>query len=126
MGRFWFGLGILLLILALGFFVHFHADSANTEIAEALELAAEKVLQNDITAAHQFAREAHAAWKENWQSTAAFADHAPMDEIDSLFAVLDLYQKTGRHEDFAAYCARTAMLIRAIGEGQTFNWWNLL
>ena len=126
MGRFWLGLGILLLLLAVGFFVHWSADSAHSAIAQTLDSAAEEMLQNNITAAHQLAQEAHAAWDKNWHSTAAFADHAPMDEIDSLFAALALYRQTGKHQEFAAYCARIAMLIRAMGESQTFNWWNLL
>ena len=92
MGRFWLGLGILLLLLAVGFFVHWSADGVHSAIARTLESAAEKILQNNISAAHQLAQDAHAAWDKNWQSTAAFADHAPMDEIDSLFAAHALYR----------------------------------
>lgn len=126
MGRFWLGFGILVLLLGVGIFIHFCADNTQTAIADDLDSAAALALNNDADAAFDLAQKAMTDWNKNWHNTASFADHAPMDEIDSLFAGLAVYQKTNALADFAAYCARISMLVRAIGESQTITWWNLL
>ena len=54
------------------------------------------------------------------------ADHGPLEEIDSLFAQVQIYADTGKTADFAAYCTRLAKLVTAVGEAHGLTWQNLL
>ena len=72
------------------------------------------------------AQQAQEKWQQQWHSVAALADHAPMDEIDGLFAQMETYSKAGAAVDAAACCARLSKLVAAVGEAHSLNWWNLL
>ena len=126
MGRFWLGCGILVSLLALSIFLHLSGESTHTAISHDLDLAADAILNGNISKAHQLEHQAYQTWQKRWCGTAAATDHAPMDEIDSLFAALEMYRKNGDHSAFAAYCARISILVEAVGECQTITWWNLL
>ena len=54
------------------------------------------------------------------------ADHAPMDEIDSLFAQMEVYAQARDSLHFGSYCARLAELITAVSDAHQLNWWNFL
>lgn len=126
MSRFWLGIGLLVLFLAMGLWISFSVDSIHQTIAETLDQAAAQTLSGDPEAGLALARQARSDWETRWRETASIADHAPMDEIDGLFAQLEIYGQTDNHADFAAYCSRLAKLVTAVGEAHTLNWWNLL
>lgn len=126
MGRFWLGIGLLAAFLALGLWVSTEATDAHTSIAQILEQATEKTLAGDFSAGKALAQKAARQWEKSWHGTASIADHDPMDEIDGLFAQLDIYSKADRPTAFAACCARLAKLVSAVGEAHSLNWWNLL
>ena len=126
MGRFWLGICLLAAFFVLGVWVGAEATDAHDAISQTLEQAAEKTLAGDFAAGKDLAQEAAAQWEKNWHSTASVADHEPMDEIDGLFAQLDVYGKTDRATAFAACCARLAKLVSAVGEAHSLSWWNLL
>ena len=124
--RFWFGIGLLLVFLVFGLWVAEVMDSGHMQISSMLEQAASAMLDGDPDRGLALAQQAHDRWQHNWHITATVADHAPMDEIDSLFAQLQLYGSVRQQVDFAAYCTRISQLIRAMGEAHTLNWWNVL
>ncbi len=126
MGRFWLGIGILVLFLVLGFWTGHTMDDVHQTISQTLENAATKSLSGDLTEGIALAQQAQSQWQSHWHGTASVADHAPMDEIDGLFAQLETYGKAGLTETFAAYCARLSQLVSAMGEAHSFTWWNLL
>ncbi len=126
MRRFWLGIGILVLFLALGIWVTRAMDDVHQQISTLLDRSAALVLEADPTEGLVLAEEAHTLWQSHWHGTAAVADHAPMDEIDGLFAQLDILGRSGRYADFAANCARIATLVAAVGEAHSLSWWNLL
>jgi len=49
-----------------------------------------------------------------------------MDEIDSLFAQLEVFRQAGLWGDFSACCRRLSRLIEAMAEAHSLTWWNLL
>ncbi len=126
MRRFWIGIIILAVFLVLGLWSCYLMDNMHTQISQALEQAAAAVLSGDAVQGITLAKQAHIQWQENWHLTAFLADHAPMDEIDALFAQALYYADTHNNENFAALCARLARLLEAVGEAHTLNWWNLL
>ncbi len=126
MGRFWLGAGILAVFLVLGFWVGAAIDDVHQDISQTLDTAAQQTLSGDPEGGLALAQQAHEAWNTNWHRTAAVADHAPMDEIDGIFAQAFAYGQAGRSQDFAACCARLSGLVAAVGEAHRFNWWNLL
>lgn len=126
MGRFLLGVGILVLFLALGLWVTYAMDNVHSEISQTLDAAAIQALSGDITEGIRLAQQAKGQWQTHWHGTAAVADHAPMDEIDGLFAQLEVYGQAGLSADFATYCARLSNLVSAVGEAHSLTWWNLL
>jgi hypothetical protein len=126
MGRFYLGVGILVLFLILGLWVTSSMDTVHQSVAEILDKATAKALSGDLTEGISLAQQAQTSWQNHWHGTASVADHAPMDEIDGLFAQLQVYGQTGQAGDFAAYCARISNLVTAIGEAHGLTWWNFL
>ncbi len=126
MRRFWFGVGVLVVFLAIGLWVCAATDDMTLPVSDYLQQAAEQALSGDLSGGIASAQRAKSLWQAHWNSTAAVADHAPMDEIDSLFAQLQAYATAGAAEDFAASCARTALLVEAVAEAHRPTWWNFL
>lgn len=126
MSRFWIGIALLVVFLCLGVWVTWSMNDIHEPISRTLEEAAEAALAGDLKAGTALAAEALDTWERHWHGTAAVADHAPMDEIDGLFAQAEIYAQTGSTADFAAICGRLAKLITAIGEAHSPGWWNLL
>ena len=126
MGRFWLGVGILLVFLTLGIGITAFADATHTPICQELEAAAAASLSGDLPGGIALAEDAMTRWEERWHAVAIFSDHAPMDEIDGLFAQLEVYGKTGSAQEFAACCARISKLVGAMAEAHSPSWWNLL
>ena len=126
MGRFWLGIGILVVFLVLGFWVTYAMDNVHSEISKTLDDAVAQTLGGDLTEGIALARQAKDRWQSHWRGTASVADHAPMDEIDGLFAQLETYGQAGLSGEFAAYCARLSNLVIAVGEAHSLTWWNLL
>ena len=126
MGRFWLGVCLLAVLLVLGLWINLKMTNMQQSISQTLEKAADRTMEGDLSAGFALARQAKEAWEIHWRGTASVADHAPMDEIDGLFAQLAVYAKAGQSGDFAAVCNRLARLTDAIGEAHSLTWWNLL
>lgn len=126
MNRLWLGIGLMAVLLAAGIWVGSFMDRTTAQISGALESAANTALSGDLQGATALSADAQHRWDNAWHRVAAMADHAPMDEIDSLFAQLAIYADTGTPEEFAGYCRRISRLVLAVGEAHCFSWWNLL
>ncbi len=126
MRRFLLGAGLLALLLALGLWISFSMNRLHRTISQTLTEAAQLTLSGELDAGHDLAQGAQQVWDSHWHSTASVADHAPMDEIDGLFAQLETYAQAGQTAAFAANCTRLATLIEAVGEAHSLTWWNLL
>lgn len=126
MGRIWLGVGLLAVLFVLCFWVNIAMTDIHQSVCSDLTEAADKTLTGEMDAGITLARQAHEVWEQRWNITAAVADHAPMDEIDGLFAQLETYARAGQGADFAALCNRLSKLIDAVGEAHSLTWWNLL
>ena len=124
--RTWIGVGILVLLLGIGIF--FTAYTANTQdrvagiLAESREAAAVGQWEKAAGKCYQ----ARTLWETHRKTTAAVVDHEPMEEVESLFAQLDVYLKARDPVAYCACCASLEVFARAIGESHSVSWWSLL
>ncbi len=123
MGRFWIGIGLMAVLLGLGLYSSMAMDDVHTPIAHQLEQAA---AMQDPEKAAQALQKAKTAWDDHWHRTAILAEHAPMDDIDSLFAQAESFAKSNQMGDFSAMCMRLSQRIRAAAESHRLTWWNFL
>ena len=124
--RGWFGLGLLVLFLILGFVATMVMDNAHLPTEQLLAQAAEKALDGDFEGAVALGFEAKSRWERHWNGTATVADHSPMDDVDALFAEMDIYAATEEKPHFAAVCKELSQRIHAMAEAHRFSWWNIL
>ena len=126
MTRGYMGAGILIVFLVLGFAVSVIMDNAHQPACELLDRAADMTLAGDFDGAISLAMEAKTRWEKAWNGTATVADHSPMDDVDALFAEMEIYAKTGEEPHFAACCQELSQRVQAVSEAHRFSWWNLL
>ena len=126
MARGWLGAGILAVFLALGLMISGAAGRGHMPTGELLEQAAEKTLAGDFEEGIALGKEAREKWDRQWKRTAAIADHSPMDDVDALFAEMEIYARTEEAPHFAACCKELAQRLQAIADAHRFSWWNVL
>ncbi len=126
MGRCLFGVELLLVFLLGGLWLSSRMTAVHEQVGTQLGEAAQAVLAGDTQRGYVLAQQAKSTWEQGWNGVATVADHAPMDEIDGLFAQLDAYGTAGFSADLAALCGRLQKLVEAVGEAHELTWWNLL
>ncbi len=126
MGKGWLGAGILAVFLILGILLSAAADKICLPTEELLEQAAERTLSGDFDGGIALGKEAQSQWQKQWNIIAAMADHEPMDEVDALFAEMEVYARADEQPHFAACCKQLARRIRSFADVHRFIWWNVL
>ena len=110
MNRCWIGVGLLLLLLVLGLFTGVAMSRFWEDLARQITALADKSPAD--------AREMLAATAQKWNSrrflTAVFSDHAPMNEADTLFLLLE----QGDPENFRENALRLAQLLHQLSQSQ--------
>lgn len=125
MKRSWMGFGLLLLLLLGGFWVTKVMETIHETVEGHLTDAADSALENHWAQAENAFRLAQESW-DRWEHfRACFADHNPVEEIDSGFALLEVYCVTRENAAFAAECKRLARQTAAVGEAHGLVWWNV-
>lgn len=125
MKRSWFGLALLLLLLAAGLLVTWAMAQIHDPIARDLITAGEYALAGDWGQADALSQKAKAIWDDNRGFRACFADHSPMEEIDACFAQLEIYSRMREETAFAASCGEIARKAAAMGEAHGLKWENI-
>jgi len=126
MKRGWIGLALLAFLLAGGCLSSYFMARWHEPLEETMDRAAEQAQAGNWEQAEAFSREAEEQWERRWHISAAFADHGPMEEIDSLFAQLEVYGDQRETLGYCALCRELARELGAMGEAHVPNWWNLL
>ena len=124
--RFWLGVGILILFLALGLAVTWGMEAIHAPAEQALAQAAQKALAGQMEEAVILARQAQTRWDTYHTVVASMADHTPMDDVDKLFAEMEIYAQSGEAEHFAVCCAQLKRLVRSMSDVHALSWWNFL
>ena len=111
MKRCWFGAAVLVLLLILGLLCSAWTGRFFREEALQLDLAADAGPEEAMALA--LARTAQSRW-ERWRRLhAALYDHTPLEEIDTLFALLDPQADTFREN-----CVRLSRALYALAQSQ--------
>lgn len=126
MKRGWFGAALLAALLLLGILSSLAMGMLHEPLSDSMERASELAMAGNWEQAAAVSRRSAEIWEELWQFSAVFADHGPMEEIDSLFAQLEVYRKAGDTLGFAAVCASLQTQLEAMGDAHELSLWNLL
>ncbi|MGM9549057.1 MAG: DUF4363 family protein [Faecousia sp.] len=126
MKRSWIGFFLLLALLAGGIAATCGMDKCHEPIARDLANAAETAVHGDWEQGEALMLRARDAWGHSRRFSACFADHTPMEEIDALFAEVEVYAAAREEADFAAGCAALSKKVEAMGQAHGAMWWNLL
>lgn len=126
MKRSWIGLLLLIGLLAGSW----AASNAMTELhedsAEKLEQASHMALSGNWAGAAFLTAQVRHSW-DKWEwFRAAQSDHNPTEEIDAMFAALEVYGNARERVAFSALCREMAKKIQAVGEAHSLKFSNLL
>ena len=124
--RFWLGAALLVVFLVLGLVISGSMTSLHADAAETLDQAVELTLDGNFTDACEKAFRAREIWRSVRNFTASVADHSPMDEVEQLFAEMEIYAKTEEKPHFAACCRQLGVMLRSMYDAHRPTWWNFL
>lgn len=123
MKRFITGIVVLSLLLAAGLGVSLTLSGCFRHMERALSEAALAAGENNSGQAAACLASARANW-HRWQHfAAAFTDHAPLEEMHTLFVMMDPPME---QMEFATLCLRLATLAGNLAESYTLHWWTFL
>lgn len=125
-GRETAGFLLLLVLLVLGIYTSLEMSRTHNAISRELEDAAWYALSGDWESARMATASAESKWREHWNLSTLLADHSPMEQIDAMFASVDLYSAAKEAAEFAAGCGELSRYVRAMGEAHRFSWQNIL
>ncbi len=126
MKRMYFGLGLLTVLLSVAILLTMVFVRLHDPLPEALERAQNAALAGDWEEAAAVTEKVHKQWKRFCHFTAAVADHEPMEEMDAMFARLEVLCRMHQADEFVSDCAELAKMAQAMTESQKLVWWNLL
>ncbi len=121
-----FGLLLLIGLLVLGILSTWAMNRSTNPIAETVRQAGTAGFQMNWEIATEKMGEAKTQWEKRYPLCASLTDHEPMEEINSLFAQLEVYAESRDAQNFTAVCALLAENLEALGEAHSLTWWNLL
>lgn len=126
MKRSWFGFFLLLALLTAALLCSQAMVRIHGENAALLEKAAGLAMEGDWAGAAFLTAQARGIWDKWTLLRTALADHNPVEEIDGLFAALEVYGRAREKVAFAAACRETAKKIQAMGDAHSLKPENLL
>ena len=126
MKRGWIGAALLIALLIAASISAWDMYTRQQPLEAAMDKAAGYALEENWQAASRLTRWTTEQWQAHWRRNAAFSDHGPMEEIDTLFAQLAIYETQQDPLSYAVVCAQLAQAFSALADGYVPNWWNLL
>lgn len=121
-----FGLGLLLVLLILGGVSAWGMVKGLEPMTETIQQAGNAALREDWDAAREISEKVKDEWEKQFPYFAAMSDHEPMENINGLFAQLEVYGISQDPQNFAAVCAQLSKSLEAMGEAHALKWWNIL
>ena len=121
-----FGFGLLLVLLILGAVSAWAMVDSLEPMSETIRQAGEAALQENWREAEEISGRVKETWETRFPFFASLSDHEPMENINGLFAQLDVYGQSRDPQNFAAVCAQIGEDLEAMGEAHRLKWWNLL
>ena len=126
MGRIWFGISLLGILLVLGIGSSSLMERNHLHSAAQLEQAASLSAAGHLPEAEKIVRNVQAQWDDRTAFLSVLADHEPMEEIEGQFAQLETYAVTGDAISYASGCACLSRMLQALGKSHSLDFRNLL
>ena len=126
MKRLWIGVVLLAVMLVAGVAMLVVSRNFYGAFSAALEQAGECALAENWEEAGDKLRESRRLWEQYRRFWSASADHEPVEDVQSLFSQLEVYEKCRLGVDFAAVCRSIVHRAEAIDEAQGLKWWSIL
>ena len=126
MKRMWIGAALLAALLISGILVTEFMERTHGPNAEDLEQAAALAMEGSWDRAEALTAKVRKSWQKRLPLTAAFVDHEPIEEIEGLFAKIDVCARERNRLDFSSACAYLSQLMEALGESHSLNLRNLV
>lgn len=126
MRRFWIGIVLLSVTLALGIAISVMMPRLHEPIEKQLDAAVSAAERGDWAAAQTLMEDAAGRWWRCRCFTAAVADHEPMESIDAGFAQALAFLQLRDAEEFTASVAGLSRAVWAMAKSQSIVWWNFL
>lgn len=126
MKRLWIGVGLLVILLAMGLSILFISLHFHRAFSQSLEQAGYAALRGDWAGAEKQAAQSKEQWERYQHFWAAFTDHEPMEQMQNLFSQLALSQDRRLAVEFASACLALVNLSEAIDESHGLHWWSVL
>lgn len=114
MMRCWFGGGLLALLLIVSLLLSSWIGKEQLRLGDSMLRAAE-LTDTHREKAQETVDQVEKQWERRRWLTAVLSDHAPMEEIEENFQLLN---PQAEEEDFREVCLRLAARLKALGEGQ--------
>ena len=125
MNKLWVAIIVLAVLLGTGIGSAYFMRTVHEELTNRLEQAS-ALAQSDWEEAKALAGSARAKWEKYEHLIAALADHEPLEQLNGMFAELEVCQQQEDKACFAVVCVRIASLAEMLGESHSPCWWNLL
>ena len=124
--RIWFGAGLLVFLLILGICCGFLVERTCLSQARKLDRAAVLAADSDWAAARTLTQQAKQDWDQKQLLIAALCDHAPMDQIEGLFAQLEAFSDARSATSYSSTCVFLARQLESLGRSHSLTADNLL
>lgn len=121
MTRFRIGIGLLLVLLVLCFWSQARMTKLEKPVAELVLQAEASAAGEDWPGAAGSLSRAREQWEDHRTFAAALADHQPLEDVESLFAVAETYSVCRDGTRFRATCQELNRRILAVMEAQELN-----
>lgn len=126
MKRLWIGVVLLLVLLIAGITLTVSYDRTFRPLTQKMDEAAAAAVAGDWQLAAALSEEAGTAWSNLRNRIAAVADQSLLEEMDSLFAQMELMKRLQATNEFTILCCQLARLAEAFADSQSIQWWSLL
>ena len=124
MKRIWFGAGLLIALLLLGLLCGFLIEHSQLESAEKLQRASDCAAEGDWAGAKTLLAEANQLWMRKRPLITALCDHEPIEEIEKLYAKLEVFADERSIISFRSVCAELSRQLEALGNSHNFTFGN--
>ena len=126
MSRLWIGIGLLVVLLAMGIGLLWGSRVFFEDFTAEIQQAGELALAGNWADAEKKAESCRKKWDRYHRFWASFTDHEPIEQMENLFSQLDVYRVRRLEVDFATVCRNLAHVAEAIDESHNLRWWSVL
>lgn len=126
MKRIWFGIGLMVFLLILCLCSSFLMERICLSQSQALDHAAAAASNGDWLTARRLIAQSKLEWDRRQLLFAALYDHGPIDQIEGLFAQLEVFSESRKTASFESTCVYLARQLESLGRSHSFNFSNFL